>query len=88
MSQSDPSTFQTTASALAPGASEVLCAIYFKSRVLVSESPHSSILAWEIPWTEKPGRLQSMGLQRVKYDERLTLCSPEPKPCCLSKPDF
>ena len=23
---------------------------------------HSSILAWEIPWTEKPGRLQSMGL--------------------------
>ena len=26
---------------------------------------HSSILAWEIPWTEEPGRLQSMGLQRV-----------------------
>ena len=25
---------------------------------------HSSILAWEIPWTEEPGRLQSMGLQR------------------------
>ena len=24
---------------------------------------HSSILAWEIPWTEQPGRLQSMGLQ-------------------------
>ena len=24
---------------------------------------HSSILAWEIPWTEKPGRLQSLGLQ-------------------------
>ena len=29
---------------------------------------HSSILAWEIPWTEEPGRLQSMGLQRVGYD--------------------
>ena len=29
---------------------------------------HSSILAWRIPWTEKPGRLQSMGLQRVKHD--------------------
>ena len=29
---------------------------------------HSSILAWEIPWTEKPGRLQSMGLQRVRHD--------------------
>ena len=26
---------------------------------------HSSILAWKSPWTEKPGRLQSMGLQRV-----------------------
>ena len=26
---------------------------------------HSSILAWRIPWTEEPGSLQSMGLQRV-----------------------
>ena len=29
---------------------------------------HSSILAWRIPWTEEPGRLQSMGLLRVRYD--------------------
>ena len=29
---------------------------------------HSSILAWEIPWTEEPSRLQSMGLQRVGHD--------------------
>ena len=29
---------------------------------------HSSILAWRIPWTEKPGRLQSMGSQRVRDD--------------------
>ena len=29
---------------------------------------HSSILAWEITWTEKPGRLQSMGSQRVGHD--------------------
>ena len=29
---------------------------------------HSSILAWEIPWTEEPGRPQSMGLQRVRYN--------------------
>ena len=29
---------------------------------------HSSILAWRIPWTEKPGRLQSMGWQRVGHD--------------------
>ena len=29
---------------------------------------HSRILAWEIPWIEKPGGLQSMGLQRVRHD--------------------
>ena len=29
---------------------------------------HSSILAWEIPWTGEPGRLQSMGLQRIRHD--------------------
>ena len=29
---------------------------------------HSSILAWRIPWTEEPGGLQSMGLQRVRHD--------------------
>ena len=29
---------------------------------------HSSILAWKIPWMEEPGRLQSMGLQRVGHD--------------------
>ena len=30
---------------------------------------HSSILAWRIPWTKEPGRLQSMELQRVRNDE-------------------
>ena len=29
---------------------------------------HFSILAWRIPWTEEPGRLQSVGLQRVGHD--------------------
>ena len=29
---------------------------------------HSSIYAWETPWTEEPGRLQSMGSQRVEHD--------------------
>ena len=29
---------------------------------------HSSILAWEIPWTEEPARLQSTGLQRAGHD--------------------
>ena len=31
-------------------------------------APHSSILAWRIPWTEEPGRLQHMGLQRVRHN--------------------
>ena len=29
---------------------------------------HSSILAWKIPWMEEPGRLESMGLQRVEHN--------------------
>ena len=29
---------------------------------------HSSTIAWKIPWTEDPGRLQSMGSQRVRHD--------------------
>ena len=31
-------------------------------------APHSSTLAWKIPWTEEPCRLQSMGLQRVRHN--------------------
>ena len=31
-------------------------------------APHSSTLAWKIPWTEEPGRLQSMGSLRVGHD--------------------
>ena len=31
-------------------------------------APHSSTLAWKIPWLEEPGRLQSMGLLRVGHD--------------------
>ena len=31
-------------------------------------APHSSTLAWEIPWTEEPGRLQSTGSRRVGHD--------------------
>ena len=39
---------------------------------------HSSVLAWRIPWTEEPGGIQSMGLQRVGHDwatNTHTLCS-------------
>ena len=31
-------------------------------------APHSSILAWRIPWTEEPGGLYPMGPQRVRHD--------------------
>ena len=34
---------------------------------------HSSVLAWEIPWTEEPGGLQSMGSQRINTTEGLRL---------------
>ena len=36
-------------------------------------APYSSTLAWKIPWTEELGRLWSMGLLRVRHDERLHL---------------
>ena len=35
---------------------------------LQTMAPHSSTLAWKIPWTEEPGRLQSMGSLRVGHD--------------------
>ena len=35
----------------------------------------SSILAWEIPWTEEPGGLQSMGLPRVRHDLVTSMCT-------------
>ena len=35
-------------------------------------APHSSILAWKIPWTGEPGRLQSMGSQRVGHVGKTT----------------
>ena len=34
-------------------------------------APHTATLVWEVPWTEEPGRLQSMGLLRVRQTERL-----------------
>ena len=34
---------------------------------------HSSTLAWEIPWMEEPGRLQSTGSQRVRHDRVTSL---------------
>ena len=37
---------------------------------------HSSTTAWKIPWTEEPGRLQSMGLQKVGDDWAISLSFP------------
>ena len=41
---------------------------YYALCIFEGDAPHSSTLAWKIPWTEEPGRLQSMGLQRVRHD--------------------
>ena len=59
-----------------------------------ASAPHSSTLAWKIPRTEEPGRLQSMGSQRVRYDWATSLslsCTGEgngnPLQCsCLENP--
>ena len=40
---------------------------------------HSSTLAWRISWTEEPGGLQSIGLQRVGHDKRLSILAHHPK---------
>ena len=40
----------------------------WKDPVEKEMATHSSILAWKIPWTEEPVRLQSMGSQRVRHD--------------------
>ena len=39
--------------------------VYISEKAL---APHSSALTWRIPWTEEPGRLQSMGSLRVRHD--------------------
>ena len=59
-------------------------------------APHSSTLAWKIPWTEEPGRLQSMGSRRVGHDWATSLSlftfmhwrrKWQPTPCsCLENP--
>ena len=42
--------------------------MYHKAMVEKAMAPHSSTLAWKIPWTKEPGRLQSMGLRRVGHN--------------------
>ena len=45
---------------------------------------HSSVLAWEIPWTEEPGGLRFIGLQRVRYAEEHTHMHPLQNPPTFS----
>ena len=58
-----------------PGGSDGKAMQETQARSLSRENPlekeratHSSTLAWKIPWTEEPGRLQSTGSQRVGHD--------------------
>ena len=44
---------------------------------------HSSILAWRIPWTEEPGKLQSMGSQRVRHDWGTNIFHPKSVCVCV-----
>ena len=60
----------TSKEALSKKVQELPCKIR-SMYVVVSEkamAPYSSTLAWKIPWMEEPGRLQSMGLLRVRHD--------------------
>ena len=43
----------------------------WKKEMAKEMATHSSILAWKIPWTEEPGRLQSMGLQESDMTQQL-----------------
>ena len=47
-----------------------MLSIYHMLATLVEKAmaPHSSTLAWKIPWMEEPGRLSSMGSHRVRHD--------------------
>ena len=44
------------------------CFIDYAKALEKAMAPNSSTLAWQIPWKEEPGRLQSMGLRRVGHD--------------------
>ena len=46
----------------------VMITIIILSNSEKAMAPHSSTLAWKTPWTEEPGRLQSMGLQCIRHD--------------------
>ena len=45
-----------------------VCSLGWEDPLKKEMATHSSVLAWEIPWTEEPGGLQSTGLQGVGHD--------------------
>ena len=47
--------------------------LFFKAHLEKEIAIYSSILAWKIPWTEEPGRLQSTGSQRVRHNRATSL---------------
>ena len=52
-----------------PGMQETqVCSLGQEDPLEKEMATHSSTLAWRIPWREEPGRLQSMGSQRVEHD--------------------
>ena len=59
-----PSAMQETAS----NARDLCLSLGQKDFLEMLMANHSSILAWKIPWTMEPGRLPSMGSQRVRHD--------------------
>ena len=60
----------TSKEALSKKVQELKCKIRSMYVVVLEKAmaPHSSNLAWKIPWMEEPSRLQSMGSRRVRYD--------------------
>ena len=58
--------------------SKVLMSISISRSLAKEMATHSSSLAWRIPWTEKPGRLQSMGSQRVGHNWSNLACTHAP----------
>ena len=47
-----------------------VCSLHWEDPLEKGMATHSSVLAWSIPWTEEPGGLQSMGLQRVGHGSK------------------
>ena len=61
--------FQADALTSEPAVKETWVQSLSREDLLEKEmATHSSILSWRIPWTEEPGRLQSIGLQRVGHN--------------------